>query len=329
MTLIKILANDGIDPIGKSMLEDAGYEVTTDSIPQEELGARLKEFDVIIVRSATKVRKDLIDSAPNLRIIARGGVGMDNIDVEYAKSKGIEVINTPAASSNSVAELVFAHILSAIRFLNYTNRIMPNEGNERFKELKKSSAKGKELYGKTLGIIGLGRIGRETARIALGLGMKVVAHDAMVDEAEVSLRFHPDMGLNDQKIVLKSVSREEVLGQSDFISLHIPGGGDTAIGTKELGQMKDGAVLVNCARGGVVDERALDSALKSGKLAFAALDVFESEPPVYRDILLHNNISLSPHIGASTVEAQARIGEELAEKITAYIRSQGARFTAV
>jgi len=318
---IKILANDGIDPVGKTLLEEAGFIVSTDSIPQEELMSRLGEFGVIIVRSATKVRKELIDACPNLRVIARGGVGMDNIDVEYAKSKGIEVINTPAASSNSVAELVFAHLLSAIRFLNYTNRIMPDEGSERFKELKKSSSKGRELFGKTMGIIGLGRIGRETARIAIGMGMNVVAHDSFIDEVEIPLVLHPSLNVKGPTIAIKSVAQSDVLAQSDFISLHVPGGGGTVIGTKEFAQMKDGAVLVNCARGGVVDEKALAAALESKKLSFAALDVFESEPPINKEILQYKNISLSPHIGASTVEAQARIGEELAKKITAYLNS--------
>jgi D-3-phosphoglycerate dehydrogenase / 2-oxoglutarate reductase len=321
MKEIKILANDGIDPIGKKMLEDQGYSVSTDTISQDQLPAHLKEYDVIIVRSATKVRQELIDTAPNLKIIGRGGVGMDNIDVEYARSKGITVINTPAASSNSVAELVFAHLLSAIRFLSQTNRIMPTEGGERFKELKKSSSTGRELYGKTLGIIGLGRIGQETARIALGLGMNVVAFDAMLDEAEIKLKFHPALNMNPQSIVIKCQTKEAVLAQSDFVSLHVPGGGKTVIGEKEISQMRDGAVLVNCARGGVIDEHALNSALNSGKLAFAALDVFETEPPVYKEILLHDNISLSPHIGAATVEAQARIGVELAEKIIATFNS--------
>ncbi len=321
MSSIKILANDGIDPVGKNLLEEAGFEVSTDFISQDELMSRLGEFEVIIVRSATQVRKELIDACPNLRVIARGGVGMDNIDVEYAKSKGIEVINTPAASSNSVAELVFAHLLSAIRFLNYTNRIMPDEGSERFKELKKSSSKGRELFGKTMGIIGLGRIGRETARIAIGLGMNVVAHDSFIDEAEIPLVLHPSLKATGPTIILKSISQDDVLAQSDFISLHVPGGGGTVIGAKEFAQMKNGAVLVNCARGGVVDEKALAAALESEKLSFAALDVFESEPPINKEILKYKNVSLSPHIGASTVEAQARIGEELAQKITAYLKS--------
>ncbi|MBI1306080.1 MAG: 3-phosphoglycerate dehydrogenase [Bacteroidetes bacterium] len=316
---MKILANDGIDAAGKALLESAGHTVQTESIPQQDLNNRLNDFDVIVVRSATQVRKELIDAAPNIKIIARGGVGMDNIDVEYAKSRGIHVVNTPAASSNSVAELVFGHLLSALRFLNYTNRIMPNEGDSKFKELKKECAKGKELFGKTLGLIGMGRIGQETARIALGLGMNVVAHDAFVEEVSIKIKLHPALGMEGPSVSLKSQPLEAVLSEADFITLHIPGGSGNLIGEKELAQMKKGAGIVNCARGGVVDEKALKAALESGHLSFAALDVFESEPPVYTDILSLRNVSLSPHIGASTVEAQERIGIELAEKINSLL----------
>lgn len=317
MSEIKILANDGIDPIGKSMLESAGYSVQTQSISQGSLMVELNNFDVIIVRSATTVRKELIDASPNLKIIARGGVGMDNIDVDYAQSKGISVINTPAASSNSVAEIVFAHLLSTIRFLNLTNRVMPDEGDIRFKELKKSCSQGLELYGKTLGIIGLGRIGRETARIAVGMGMNVVGHDPMVSEVEIEVRLHPSLGAKGPTVRIQSLSKEEVLKQCDFLSLHVPGSDEVVIGERELALLPKGAVVVNCARGGVVSEQALARALDSGHIAFACLDVFESEPPKSMDILKYPNVSLSPHIGASTVEAQARIGEELAEKIIA------------
>ncbi|MCB9261931.1 MAG: 3-phosphoglycerate dehydrogenase [Flavobacteriales bacterium] len=317
---MKILANDGIDATGKELLEKAGFEVYTANIAQADLLTKLNDYDAILVRSATKVRKELIDASPNLKLIGRGGVGMDNIDVEYAKSKGIEVINTPAASSNSVAELVFAHLLSANRFLNKTNCEMHSLEFSRFKELKNECSKGTELFGKTIGIIGLGRIGKEVARIAIGMGMNVVAHDPFLDKAEIEIIFHNQLNISPVKVEIVTKSKEEVLAESDFISLHLPGGKGIIMGETEFAKLKKSAVLVNCARGGSVDELALNNALNSGQLAAAALDVFEKEPPEYMDILVNSKVSLSPHIGASTVEAQERIGEELASKIISFFK---------
>ncbi|MFT5723579.1 MAG: D-3-phosphoglycerate dehydrogenase [Bacteroidia bacterium] len=316
----RILANDGIDAKGKELLEQAGFEVDTNTIPQAELADKLNNYDAIVVRSATKVRKELIDLCPNIKLIGRGGVGMDNIDVDYARSKGIEVINTPAASSNSVAELVFAHLLTSIRFLNKTNRQMADASFDRFGALKKETSKGKELFGKTIGIIGFGRIGRETARIAIGVGLNVVAHDPFI-EAEtmpVTLTIHPSLNIDPIVVNIPLTDKDSLLQQSDFISLHIPGGGKTVIGAPEFSIMKPGAVLVNCARGGVVDEKAMVEALKSEQLSAACVDVFQVEPPEYKDFFEREDVSLSPHIGAATKEAQQRIGEELASKIIAY-----------
>lgn len=312
---MKILANDGIDKSGKETLEKAGFFVDANKIEQADLPSRIQEFDVLLVRSATKVTKEVMDAGNNLKLIGRAGVGVDNIDMQYAKEKGIAVVNTPAASSTSVAELVFAHLFSLARFLQITNRIMPNEGNSKFKDLKNDCSKGVELKGKTLGIIGFGRIGQETARMAIGLGMNVIAHDPFAKQADILVSFHPALQASSVKITITTVSKEQVLKESDFISLHVPGGQDYVIGEAELAMMKNKAGLINCARGGVIDEKALNAALLSGKIAFAGLDVFETEPPVYTDILQHNNVSLSPHIGASTQEAQQRIGEELAERI--------------
>src|SRR5688572_20460663 len=204
----KILANDGIDAVGKKMLEDAGFTVVTEKVPQDKLAAALNDagYPAITVRSATQVRKDLIDACPGLKVIGRGGVGMDNIDVDYARSKGIAVINTPAASSNSVAELVLAHAFSAARFLYDSNRQMPVSGNEKFDELKKKYSKGVELRGKTFGIIGIGRIGQSVARMALGLGMKVICHDPFVEEATVELTIE---GASPVRVKLKSVKPAE------------------------------------------------------------------------------------------------------------------------
>lgn len=311
---MKVLANDGIATSGIVALEKAGFEVLLTTVAQEQLANYIEEneIDVLLVRSATKVRKDLIDACPSLKIIGRGGVGMDNIDVEYAREKGIKVINTPAASSHSVAELVFAHLFGMVRFLHDSNQNMPLEGDSKFKELKKAYAKGVELKGKTLGILGFGRIGQATAKVALGVGMKVVAYDPFIDSAHIELNFFDGQNVN---FTIDTISKEEVLRRSDFISLHVPAQDDYVISTREFEIMKEGVGIVNAARGGVIDEKALIEAIESGKVSNAALDVFENEPTPEIKLLMNPKISLTPHIGAATQEAQTRIGEELAEQI--------------
>lgn len=311
---MKVLANDGISKNGIKELESAGFEVVTISVAQEQLINYINNENIVVllVRSATKVRKNLIDTCPSLKIIGRGGVGMDNIDVEYARSKGLHVINTPSASSESVAELVFAHLFSGVRYLYDSNRNMPLDGDSKFKELKKAYANGTELRGKTLGIIGFGRIGQATARIALGLGMNVIANDPYTKSAKLNLKFFDGQNITFKVNIL---SKEEVLKQSDFISLHVPAQKDFVIGKYEIELMKDGAGLVNAARGGVVDEVELIKSLKSGKLAFAGIDTFENEPNPSVQVLMTSNASLTPHIGAATIQAQDRIGSELATQI--------------
>jgi len=315
---MRILANDGIDPIGKKLLEDAGIEVDTEFIPQEELAAKLNAYDGITVRSATKVRKDLIDACPNLRIIGRGGVGMDNIDVDYAKSKGIAVENTPASSSQSVAELVFTHLFNGVRFVYDANRKMPVSGNTQFNQLKKDYAKGIELKGKKIGIIGFGRIGKETAKIALGLCMDVLAFDLYDIPATLPLELSGGVKVD---VPVTKVSFDDLLAQSDFISLHIPFTEKPVLGAAEFAKIKAGVGIVNCSRGGTIDEIALIEALNSGKVAFAGLDVFDNEPNPRIDLLQHPKVSLTPHIGASTNEAQERIGVELANLIIANLKN--------
>jgi D-3-phosphoglycerate dehydrogenase len=320
--MIKILANDGIDANGKKILEQAGFTVITEKIPQDKLHEQLNAFDAVLVRSATKIRKDLIDACPNLKLIGRGGVGMDNIDVAYAKNKGIAVINTPASSSVSVAELVFAHIFSGSRFLQITNRVMPEKGNEEFSNLKKTASNGIELQGKTMGVYGFGRIGQEVAKIAVGLGMKVLAFDPFIDSVDLSLDL-PALGQNSRiKVTINTVSEESVLLHSDFITFHVPfNEGDKAIiDSHKIAKMKKGVGLVNCSRGGVISEQDLLTGLNSGHVAFAGLDVFEKEPPVNMEILRHAHVSLSPHIGGSTLEAQNRIGIELAQKVIEHFK---------
>lgn len=311
---MKILANDGISQSGIDMLTEAGFEVITTNVAQEQLVNFINENKIVVllVRSATTARKDLIDSCPGLKIIGRGGVGMDNIDVEYAREKGLSVINTPAASSSSVAELVFAHLFGGVRFLYDSNRNMPLEGESNFKGLKKAYAKGIELRGKTLGIIGFGRIGQEVAKIGLGLGMNVIATDKYIDVAEIEVSLFNETSL---KASIETLSIDKVLELSDFISLHVPAQKDYVIGSKELSMMKDNSAIINAARGGVIDEVALVSALDSNKLAFACLDTFENEPKPEVKLLMHPKISLTPHIGAATLEAQDRIGVELGQQI--------------
>ena len=309
---MRILANDGIDPAGKQLLEDAGFEVDTNHIPQEELAEKLQAYDAITVRSATKVRQALIDVCPNLKVIGRGGVGMDNIDVDYARSKGIAVLNTPAASSLSVAELVFAHLLNGVRFLYDSNRQMPLSGESKFGALKKAYAGGTELRGKTLGVVGFGRIGRETAKMGLGLGMDIVYYDLADGPKTLTLSLTQGFEV---ELPVDQVSMEDLLKTSDFITLHVPFLDKPAIGKAEFALLKDQVGLVNAARGGVIDELALIEALDSGKVAFAGLDVFDNEPTPRLEILKHPKISLTPHIGAATNEAQERIGVELAQLI--------------
>jgi len=313
--MINILANDGISQSGKDALDNAGFNISTITVAQEQLANHIQSNDiaVLLVRSATTVRKDLIDRCPNLKIIGRGGVGMDNIDVEYARSKGINVINTPAASSSSVAELVFAHLYGGVRFLHESNRNMPLEGDSNFKKLKKAYAKGVELRGKTIGIVGFGRIGRETAKIALGIGMKVLAYDKFLKEASITLNFSHSKSV---EFNIKISKFNYLLENSDFISLHVPAQKEFIIDKKQFELMKDGVGIINAARGGVLNEVELISALDSGKVSFAGLDTFENEPKPEIKLLMHPNISLTPHIGAATNEAQDRIGKELADQIS-------------
>ena len=316
--MAKILANDGISATGVKALESYGYEVSTTNVAQEQLENHINsnEIDVLLVRSATTVRKDLIDACSSLKIIGRGGVGMDNIDVDYAREKGLYVINTPAASSASVAELVFAHLYGGVRFLYDANRQMPLEGDSNFKVLKKNYAGGSELRGKTMGVIGFGRIGQETAKIALGVGMHVVAHDPFMDKAEVKVVLGNGAAVD---VAIEMNSFESVLKEADFISLHVPAQDKPVIGKKELAMMKKGAGLVNAARGGVIDEEALLDALENGQLSFAGLDTFVNEPKPAMKVLMHPSVSLTPHIGAATQEAQDRIGTELAQQIHAIL----------
>lgn len=295
---MKVLVSDGIEKIGADMMREAGLEVVEQKMSPEELLEKIGEFEAIIVRSATKVTKEVIDKGTKLKAIGRGGVGLDNIDVAYAKSKNIPVLNTPGASSISVAELALAHMFGLCRFIGTSNREM-REG----KWPKKDYAKGMELTGKTLGIIALGNIGKEVAKRALGLGMKVIATDPFVKETDLDVTL---------------MSQDELLKQADIITIHAPLiNGQAVLTAPEFEKMKDGVVIINCARGGVIREADLLAALNSGKVRYAGLDVFENEPPTeaQKELINHPRVSITPHIGASTEEAQERVGAEIAQKI--------------
>jgi D-3-phosphoglycerate dehydrogenase len=296
---MKVLITDGISPEGAQILKDAAFEVTQQKLTPEELLAKIGDYDAILVRSATKVTKEVIEAGKKLRVIARGGVGLDNIDAVTAASKGITVLNTPGASAVSVAELTLAHMLAVSRYLNVSTAEM-HAG----KWPKKEYGAGIELYKKTLGIMGLGNIGKEVARRALGFGMQVLAYDPP---------FSP------MDFIVEITTKERLLQQADFITLHLPFDKKAGpiIGTKEFEMMKKGVVIINCARGGVIDQTALLAALNSGKVAAAGLDVFEHEPPTEAEaaLIAHPRVSVSPHIGGSTVEAQERVGTEIAIKV--------------
>ena len=313
---MKILANDGISSVGKEQLESAGFTVITDKVEQENLASSVNEqgIEMVLVRSATTVRKEVIDQCPNLKLIGRGGVGMDNIDVAYAREKGITVINTPASSSQSVAELVMGHLFSLSRFLHDSFKNMETGD---FSTLKKNYAKGVELRGKTLGIIGFGRIGQSLASYALGAGMDVIAIDQYSTPVNISL----PLGLNN-KIdieITPTTDLKSVLENLDYISIHVPkqADGSAVIRSAEFALMKKDVRIVNAARGGVIDEIDLIEALNNGTVAGIALDVYENEPNPKKELISHPKIACTPHIGAATNEAQDRIGEELAQLIIA------------
>ncbi|MCS6991734.1 MAG: D-2-hydroxyacid dehydrogenase [Chitinophagales bacterium] len=310
---IHVLANDGLSDDAIRVLENKGIRVDTHHLTEEQLAQAINNYDVLVVRSATRVPSSLIALMQRPRLIIRAGVGVDNIDLEAAQQKGITVKNTPRASASSVAELVFAHLFGMARFLFDANRQMPLIGHEQFNALKKKYADGQELQGKTLGLIGLGNIGQACARVALGIGMKVVAHDPYVSSASIVL----NIGEVQVPVTITTTSKQEVLQQADFISLHVSGNQEV-LTADDFALMKKGVGIINCARGGVFSESVLLQYLDSGKVAFAALDVFEHEPRPNPRVLAHPRISLSPHIGASTREAQQRIGMEVAELIIAF-----------
>lgn len=312
---MKVLANDGISKSGADALAKAGIELLDAKVSQEHLTAYINEnnINVLLVRSATKVSRELIDGCPGLQIIGRGGVGMDNIDVEYAIDKGIYIINTPKASSRSVAEMVFAHFFSLARFLHESNRLMPLEGETHFSAMKKSFSKAIELEGKTLGVIGFGGIGQEVVKMGISLGMKIKVFTRNIKTETLSLNFFDGQSVSFQ--ITTGNDWDEFLTDTDFISINTPKSDGYILDTPQFLKMKDGVFIVNTARGGVLNEVALIDFIDNGKIAGAALDVFESEPTPELPLLMNPNLSLSPHLGGNTVDAQEKIGAELAAQI--------------
>ncbi|AZA98331.1 3-phosphoglycerate dehydrogenase [Chryseobacterium joostei] len=312
---MKVLANDGISKAGERALKEAGIEILDNRVAQDHVINFINDNNVgvLLVRSATKVRQDLIDACPSLKIIGRGGIGMDNIDVEYAKSKGIKIINTPTASSKSVAELVFGHFLSLARFLHESNRLMPLEGETHFNAMKKSFSNAYELSGKTLGVIGFGSIGQEVIKIGISLGMKIQVLTRSPKTEVLTLNFFDGQSVNFE--ITSTNDMEAFLKEADFISINTPKTNEYIIDTPQFEKMKDGVYIVNTARGGVINEVTLIDFIDSGKVAGAALDVFENEPSPELPLLMNPALSLSPHVGGNTVDAQEKIGIELAEQI--------------
>ena len=312
---MKVLANDGISKSGIEKMKNAGIEVLEQKVSQNQLANFINEqsVDVLLVRSATQITSDLIDACPSLKIVGRGGVGMDNIDVEYAIEKGLYVINTPTASSRSVAEMVFAHFFSLARFLHESNRLMPLEGETHFNALKKSFVNSFELQGKTLGVIGFGSIGQEVIKMGISLGMKVKVLTRKPKTKTLSLQFFDGQQVD---FTIESTNQWDIfLENTDFISINTPKTNEYVIDTPQFEKMKDGVYIVNTARGGVINEVTLLDFIESGKVAGAALDVFENEPSPELIILMNPALSLSPHMAGSTIDAQEKIGDELAAQI--------------
>lgn len=315
--MIKILANDGLGGAGATKIHEAGFDLTMEKIPQASLGQFLQDhhYQGLIVRSATQVTPEIIDQARDLRFIGRAGVGMDNIDIPYAKAKGITVMNTPAASTNAVAELVFAHLFTSMRNLHNTNQRMP-QGDD-FKILKKASATGQELRGKTLGIWGFGRIGQEVAKKALAFDMQVLAYDPFLERVELQWSVGKTTAVS---VPITTISLDQLLSQSDIITFHVPKPAQPIVTAQEITQMKNGVVVINTSRGEVFDETALIEALMTEKIARAGMDVFQNEPTPNLDLIRLPNVSVSPHIGGETQEAQGRISLEMADNIIQFFK---------
>lgn len=311
---MKILVNEGISVGGMQALENKGFEVINTKVAQEQLENYINDhtIDAIAVGNTTQIRQELIDACPSIKLIACAGAEMDNIDVDYAIDNGVHVVNSEDASASSIAELVFAHLFTMVRFLHQSNREMPLEGDMRFNALKKQYSQGTELRGKTLGIIGFDTIGQEVAKTALALGMEVIATDVEIDNATITIPFFDGQSVD---FFIETETVDNLLSKSDFITLHLPPQDGYVIETSLFDKMKDGVGIINTSHGSVLNEVDLVKAIENGKVKYAGLDVFESQPRPEIQLLMNPEISMTPHIGASTIEAQNRTGVELANKI--------------
>ncbi|MEE3998996.1 NAD(P)-dependent oxidoreductase [Tenacibaculum sp. FZY0031] len=311
---MKILVNDGISTSGKQALENKGFEVLITKVAQEQLENYINDhaIDAIVVGNTTQVQQELIDACPSIKLIAYLGTEMDNIDVDYAINNGVHVVNSEEASATSISELVFAHLFGMVRFLHQSNREMPLEGDMRFNALKKQYSQGTELRGKTLGIIGFDSVGQEVAKTALALGMEVITTDAEIDNATITIPFFDGQSVD---FFIETETIDNVLSKSDFITLHLPAQEEYIIDASLFDKMKTGVGIINTSHGSVLNEVALIKAIESGKVKYAGLDVFENQPRPEIQLLMNPEISMTPHIGASTIETQERAGIELANKI--------------
>ena len=311
---MKILVNEGISVGGMQALENKGFEVINTKVAQEQLENYINDhtIDAIAVGNTTQIRQELIDACPSIKLIACAGAEMDNIDVDYAIDNGVHVVNSEDASASSIAELVFAHLFTMVRFLHQSNREMPLEGDMRFNALKKQYSQGTELRGKTLGIVGFDTVGQEVAKTALALGMEVIATDVEIDNATITIPFFDGQSVD---FFIETETVDNLLSKSDFITLHLPPQDGYVIETSLFDKMKDGVGIINTSHGSVLNEVDLVKAIENGKVKYAGLDVFESQPRPEIQLLMNPEISMTPHIGASTIEAQNRTGIELANKI--------------
>lgn len=309
-----ILINDGLSATAISQLEANSHQVKNLHVAASQLANYItkNQIEVLVVRSATQVTRAVLEACPSLKLVIRAGIGMDNIDLQAAMELGISVKNTPGASARSVAELVMAHIYTGYRHLHDANRNMPLEGDTRFNGLKKSYVNAYEVKGKTLGILGFGTIGKELAKLAYANGMQPITVNRKKKDNKLSLQFADKQQV---EIEVPMLTFEEVLKQSDIISIHTPALGKYLIGAEEIKKMKPGAAIINTARGGLLDEKVTLEALENASLNFVALDTFENEPKPQIQTLMHPNISLSPHIGGATIEAQERIGNKVVKII--------------
>ncbi|CAM1361814.1 D-3-phosphoglycerate dehydrogenase [Tenacibaculum sediminilitoris] len=311
---MKILMNEGISTSGIQAIESKGFEVINTKVAQEQLENYINDhtIDAIVVGNTTQIRQELIDACPSIKLIACAGTEMDNIDVDYAIDNGVHVVNSEDASATSIAELVFAHLLGMVRFLHQSNREMPLEGDMRFNALKKEYSQGTELRGKTLGIIGFDTVGQEVAKTALALGMEVIATDTEVDNATITISFFDGQSVD---FFIETDTIDNLLSKSDFITLHLPAQEGYIIEASLFDKMKTGIGIINTSHGSVLNEVDLIKAIESGKIKYAGLDVFESQPRPEIQLLMNPEISMTPYIGASTLEARDRVGIELANKI--------------